>query len=198
MESKLFLETWFPTIIGHTYCPFHDRIENSLTEHCLKLQNSVSSGGEGWISNKTYNTSDGKHDCLDDPVFDELSAWVDFAVKQYVEANKIHPNIKINSSWFNVYKKYDYQEFHKHPGSVISTIYFLKADKNSSRVIFKTPNDDMFQMSYTENTPAMLKNVYYSPDPGKLIIFPSNISHAVERQEVDSQRITLSYNFVQE
>jgi len=197
MNSELYLENWFPTTIGYSFCPFHNEIEEFLTSHCLQVKEQVESGGKGWISNKTYNTSDGKYDCIDDNKFDRLSKWVDSAVQEFAIANKISPTIQLNSSWFNVYKKYDYQEFHKHPGSVISTIYFLKADQNSSKVIFRTPNDDMFQIRYSEKTPASLRNVYFKPDPGKLIIFLSNISHAVERQETDANRITISYNFIQ-
>ena len=198
MSSELVLESWFPTVIGHSYCPFHSEIEEELSNRCIELQKSVPSGGKGWISNETYNTSDGEHDCLDDPVFHKLNEWVNKAVEQYVLANKIAPSIKLNNSWFNIYKKYDYQEFHKHPNCVISTIYFLKAEENASRVIFRTPNDDMFQIKFSENTKENIENVYFTPDPGKLIIFPSNISHAVEQHKLDSDRITISYNFTQE
>jgi len=196
-DIPLYLEQWFPTVIGYTYNPNHKKIEANLSDYCLSLKKEIEPGGKGWLSSNTYNTSDGQYDLLDDPAFSDLNKWIDTMVQAYVEQNKIKKPVTVKNSWFNIYKKYDYQEFHKHPESIISTIYFLKADKNSSRVVFKTPKDDMFNIKFSENSPENLELVYYTPEAGKLLIFPSNISHSVEQHLSDNTRITLAHNFGQ-
>ena len=60
------LEHWFPTTIGYVFNPNHNEIQDELVEHCKTLKQSVSSGGQDWLSKNTYNTSDGKHDCFED------------------------------------------------------------------------------------------------------------------------------------
>ena len=72
MNTKnLTLQTYFPTIIGVITNPDHQTLENKLTEKCLKLRKKIKSGGQGWISNDTYNTL-GTYHLGKDPDFSKI------------------------------------------------------------------------------------------------------------------------------
>jgi len=193
----LTLERWFPTIVGYKINPSHDELETELTNHCYNIQDTVESGGNDWISNSTYNTSSGNHDCLSDSKFAKLNEWVIATVNEYADELKISKPLIPQSSWFNVYNRYDYQEFHAHPGAHISAIYFLKGSEDGAKVYFKDNTNDMLNIKYNEGTNDNFGSVHYKPLPGMLVMFLSNTYHAVERHDVTDERISLSYNFLQ-
>jgi len=196
--NDVVLETWFPTHIGYAFNPHHDKMEQDLVDHCKQIQKTVEPGGEHWLSKSTYNTSDGKYDLFLDDKFTYLNKWIHQQVTNYAEQLKIKKNFQPHCSWFNIYEKGDFQEYHTHTGLTISTIYFLKGGSDGARVFFKSPRNDMLYIEYEEMDKNNFGTVYYAPQPGKLLIFTSDIHHAVEKHTLDEERITISHNFIQE
>ena len=192
------LEHWFPTTIGYVFNPNHNEIQDELVEHCKTLKQSVSSGGQDWLSKNTYNTSDGKHDCFEDEKFSMLNQWVSQQVYEYADMLKIKKPLLPHCSWFNIYDQNDYQEFHVHPGLTISAIYMLAGDEDSAKVYFKSPKNEMFHIEYEELSSNTFGTINYNVDAGKLLLFTSDTSHSVERHNNSKDRITVSYNFIQE
>lgn len=137
--------TFFPTIIADTNYEKHNDIESSLVTHCTKLKQTVKSGGKGWVSKNTYNTSDGNYEIYDDAEFKQLNEWVFQNIINYCQELAIDcSNLKNSGSWFNIYERYDYQEPHTHPNSIISAIYILSAPANSAKIVFTTPINPMY------------------------------------------------------
>lgn len=196
--SELTIERWFPTVVGFTFNENHKNIEQRLVERCHDIEKRKSSGGTHWISNKTYNTSDGVHDLFLDDDFLELNDWIDTQIAEYCRLLKVEGLIVRNCSWFNIYQKYDYQELHTHPGSVISAIYCLSGEDDGAKIFFKSPKQDMFNIKFEEYTNDNHSLVHYKFQPGKLIMFLSDTTHSVEKHPLDSERISLSYNYRQE
>ena len=192
------LEHWFPTTIGYVFNPDHNKIESSLVEHCKNIKQQVQPGGKDWISKDTYNTSDGQHDCFTDKKFETLNNWVVKQVNNYAEMLKIKTPLIPHCSWFNIYEQNDFQEFHVHPGLTISAIYMLAGDHDSAKVYFKSPKNEMFYIEYDEMSNNTFGTINYNVDAGKLLIFTSDTIHSVEKQHSNKDRITISYNFVQE
>jgi uncharacterized protein (TIGR02466 family) len=192
------LEHWFPTTIGYVFNPNHNEIQDELVAHCKTLKQSVSSGGQDWLSKNTYNTSDGKHDCFEDEKFGMLNQWVIQQVNEYADMLKIKKPLLPHCSWFNIYDQNDYQEFHVHPGLTISAIYMLAGDEDSAKVYFKSPKNEMFHIEYEELSSNTFGTINYNVDAGKLLLFTSDTSHSVERHNNSKDRITVSYNFIQE
>jgi hypothetical protein len=104
--------------------------------------------------------------------------------------------VKINKteSWFNIYKKGDYQEIHQHTNTIISAVYFLKSNQKSSSLIFRPPFIDQLDVKKTNNF-CCNGNIEYKPIPGRLIVFRSFVPHCVPQHKDNQDRITLSYNF---
>jgi uncharacterized protein (TIGR02466 family) len=192
------LNYFFPTIVGSAINESHESCQDDLIQHCLVLKKQIESGGQGWISNKTYNTSDGKYEIYHDDKFSSLNNWVETQIKDYCNELDIdYTNLKNNGSWFNIYQKNDYQEKHVHPTSVISAIYILTCSDDGAKVFFTTPVSGMYHVKKTVRKQELADQIRCESIPGTLLIFPSHLTHAVERHDSDSLRITLSYNFKQ-
>jgi uncharacterized protein (TIGR02466 family) len=192
----MIIEQWYPTFIGYSDYPEHKKIEKNLTKECFLIQKNIKSGGEDWISKKTYNTLN-TYNILENKKFYKLNDWIFNQILDYANNLKYKDKYKCSEGWFNIYKKYDYQEYHDHSDSTFSAVYFLKSNiKKSSKIYFKFNNtrnimeptpDPSFKLTYS--------TVFYDPVPGRLIIFPSTLKHCVERHEHEEERISLAYNF---
>ena len=95
---------------------------------------------------------------------------------------------------FNVYKKYDFQEFHCHPNRQLSVIYVLKSTKENPKIIFER-NEGLYTEEFDVDTKALSTKVRYSSIQGNLLIFRSSLHHCVEMKQDNSERISLAYNF---
>jgi len=188
MSNDLIIEQFFPIHVGYAFNPFHGEIEEELINHCTNLKRTVRKGGNSWISNKTYNTCD-THNILNDKKFERLNNWIHQNVNQFTNELSFNMQLKCYEGWFNIYEKYDYQEFHKHNPYIISCTYFLKSEENASKIFLK---NDRELLLYSND---LSSDTHYSPHPGKLLIFSSYVDHAVERNEADNTRITLAYNY---
>lgn len=192
------LNSFFPTVLGSVTNPDHDLLVENLITHCLSLQQQIKAGGQGWLSNKTYNTSDGKYDIFLDDQFKSLNNWVKEQIEIYCnQLGIIIDNLSNNGSWFNIYNRNDFQEIHVHPTSVVSAIYILSCERDGARIFFNSPLNNMYHVKKKVNRQEMVDQIICSSIPGTLIIFPSYLPHAVERHESNSIRVSLSYNFKQ-
>ena len=64
-----------------------------------------------------------------------------------------------------------------------------------AKIYFKQPFIDMIEPRYKQFRDDTFQTVFYTPQPGMILIFRSYLEHCVEKHDSDSERITLSYNF---
>jgi len=193
----MILNKFFPTIIGTAVNPNNSDVQKDIVKKCYDLKNNVPSGGENWVSNSTYNTI-GNHDVFSDPMFSSINDFVVHEVKEYCKLLKIKEDFidyKPIDSWFNIYNKGDYQEYHHHANSVLSVVYFLKTTENPAKIYFKNPYTDMIPPIYNNFTPDTFERVHYEPVDGMVLIFRSHLEHCVEKQIDEENRISIAYNF---
>ena len=50
------LDIWNANIIGFVDNTEHKNFKNKLIKKCVNIKKQIKSGGDNWISNKTYNT----------------------------------------------------------------------------------------------------------------------------------------------
>ena len=193
----MILHRYFPTNIGVDVNSNHHEVVSKAVDRCYELKKKVCSGGENWVSKSTYNTLT-KYNIFSDSSFDSINNFVIESVKNY--CNQLDVDLdcldeKPTDAWFNIYQKGDYQEYHHHGGSMISVVYFLKVDEDSAKIYFKQPFIDMIEPRYKQFRDDTFQTVFYTPQPGMILIFRSYLEHCVEKHDSDSERITLSYNF---
>jgi len=192
----MIFEHWSPKIISYIDNPNHKKLEKNLIKFCLDYQNKTKQNQGNWISKETYNTLN-KFNLHEDKKFKILFDWVSNNVSEY--AKKLNYESKFNcvESWFNIYNKYDYQEFHTHSTHTLSAVYFLKSNpKKSAKIFFKVKEDQTFNDLIVKSFDRFNSStVSYEAVPGRLLIFKSNLPHCVERSEEDNTRISLAFNF---
>ena len=69
-----------------------------------------------------------QNNLLENKNFLPIQNFIIESVNEYCDQLKIDKsnlNLRPSYGWFNIYYRYDYQEFHIHGDSMISTIYFL-------------------------------------------------------------------------
>jgi len=186
------IEYWWPTEIGFYDNPNHKKLK--LINFCYDIQKNNKSGGKGWVSNETYNTSNNVFQVHKNKKFKKLHEWILEAVKKYINQVKLKFKINETESWFNIYKKGDYQEIHHHHNTVISAVYFLKSNEKSSPLIFKPTFLDQLDLKKI-NSHCYNSNVRYKAIPGRLVVFRSFVPHCVAKHNDNQDRITLAYNF---
>lgn len=192
------INSFFPTLIGNAINPNHKNLEEDLVQHCINLKSVIQPGGQGWLSNKTYNTSNGKYEITNDEKFKPLNDWIFEKICEYCNNLDIETStLKPNGSWFNIYERFDFQENHVHPTSVISAIYILTCSEDGAKVFFNSPISNMYYVKKHIKKQEMVDQINCKSIPGTLIIFPSYLLHAVERHDSNHIRISLSYNYKQ-
>jgi len=141
----------------------------------------------------------------------EKDAWV-AAFKQAIEPCVTEYIMSIRESskefkyffdipWINIYQKHDYQEQHHHAGgedgigNVLSYAYMHKLPENGGRFFFVNNNS---YANYVGQASCFVKtaDLRYYPDvqEGSIVIFPSWLSHMVEPNRSEEERITISGN----
>ena len=182
------IETWFPTYIGQEIISDNKKIEKKLTPLCKKIQKVKNS----WVA-KLYNTCHSYNICADKR-FDIINNIVYNKVHEYIKALGSTQVINFAEGWFNVYKKYSFQEFHCHPNRMISVIYVLKSSDYDPKIIFER-DQGMYSQEMEVSSHASMVKVQYKSVQGNLLIFRSSLNHCVEMQTHNKERISLAYNF---
>jgi uncharacterized protein (TIGR02466 family) len=93
-------------------------------------------------------------------------------------------NQRLADSWCNIQSIDSTLTYHNHPNSIISGIIFLKADENSSKLVFKNP------VLRTQNDTYEI-----TPKTGMMVLWPSYLMHGSgDSINKSSERIVLSFN----
>ena len=87
---------------------------------------------------------------------------------------------------------------HIHGESIFSGVFYVKATEGNGKINFTHP-----AVNIPYHLPALIidqwsnlnsSNVFHYPQPGKLLLFPSWISHYVEPNLLDEERISIAFN----
>lgn len=134
---------------------------------------------------------------LDDSRLSNLKTFFEDNVNEYFQniicpANEIKPYITL--SWINSTGPGGYHHKHTHSNSIISGVFYINAKKEFDKIYF-------YKDVYT-NIEIKIKdfNSYNSTlwwidvDKHDLILFPSNVPHAVFTNDQNYDRISLAFN----
>tara|TARA_R100000908_G_scaffold64338_1_gene47881 strand:+ start:3186 stop:3737 length:552 start_codon:yes stop_codon:yes gene_type:complete len=86
----------------------------------------------------------------------------------------------IEKSWFNIYHKEFFQEYHVHMDPVHRAL---------CGIVYLTDSPDAVTQFYFHDT------ISVQPEFGKIVLFPDTVEHRVSANESENQRITLAFNY---
>jgi len=137
---------------------------------------------------------------LDDPQYSVIKDQIDEHMNHYYHGilqydRSVYPVMV--SSW--VVKSLPNQEssWHIHSNSFFSGVLYLTDDPNSGNITFKKE----LEMLNPLYPPIATKNFYNNrvfslrPKKGLLVMFPSTLSHKVEKNLSDTIRISIAFNY---
>ena len=114
---------------------------------------------------------------------------------------KKESRLRLESIWINFQNKHDFNPPHNHTG-LLSFIIFGDVDK---RIFTEggppTNSEKSGQVSFTFGkriTPLQMTMLNIKPYKGLMFIFPSSLKHYVTPFWIDSERISMSGNYVLE
>ena len=184
-----------------------DSIENVdiklIEKYCYALcktdkSSVVSNRGENSYQSSSLNP---KFELNDEMI--KLSKEVENKSSEVSNNIGFNSRVKIINYWANVNRKHCYNIDHAHQGSLLSAVFYVKVSKNSGRITFSNPNALLME-SYLhgKNLNVNYDSVYYAlssifvvePKENSLIIFPSWLTHRVEPNGSDEDRISISFN----
>ena len=145
----------------------------------------------GWQSeSKKIFTSEG---------FDKFSNYIVPSITELLKSYKISNEIKIVQMWLNINGPNSYNVCHRHPGSDISGVLWIKQTPESGRFVFDNL-DNFNEILNVSIDPYYLKEKDMLPEivpeykDGTMILFPSMLSHRVEINETNEDRLSISFN----
>tara|TARA_Y100000590_G_scaffold83785_1_gene93412 strand:+ start:403 stop:1044 length:642 start_codon:yes stop_codon:yes gene_type:complete len=104
--------------------------------------------------------------------------------------------IKISNCWSIINYKYASNAAHTHGNSLISSAYYVQATKNCGNIVFDDPRPGavMTRPKFTSLNKWNEGNIGIEPKNGLLVMFPSFLSHYVQPNMSDKERIMVSFN----
>ena len=170
-----------------------NEIQNELIDYAYDLKKkdpkgvSISNRG-GWQSSG-FDVED-RNDKLHNFLLNCLDGFphIDYKIKFLIYA------------WININKPGNYNTKHLHPTNDLSGVLWIKAPQNSGKIVFESPHE--FQAyqeieSYSNEFKDSFNidhNYYFNPTEGRMIVFPAHLSHHVQENKSNEDRISVSFN----
>jgi uncharacterized protein (TIGR02466 family) len=189
------LEYFFPTPV------YHEILNNNLFKDVQEeIRIALQSIDKDTLSNPwddtvktTFTFNQNRNFIENTPVFKEtvISETKKYISEHFYNTRKISKftEIYITDSWVNFTDTGDFQNYHVHPLSDISGVYYYQSSLDDGNIKFKAPSSALNHHPLTYGSRAEHK-----PLIGKLLLFPSFLEHAVGINTTDSTRISISFN----
>lgn len=144
--------------------------------------------GEGWQSVQTLHT-------LDD--FQDLVACVQRAVAGILRFLRIGcDEFEITACWATILAPGAQHKAHQHPNNFLSGVYYLHTHPGADTINFHDPRNQtgILRPPVVELTAENTDQVVVRVQDGTLLIFPSFLSHSVDANRSEKERISISFN----
>jgi uncharacterized protein (TIGR02466 family) len=107
--------------------------------------------------------------------------------------------VVIENFWFNVNTKNHTNSTHIHDNSFVSGVFYVKAlGRGQGSINFYREHSQDYtivsQAIIERYTPLSASAISFQPEEKKLIMFPGWMPHGVERNELEEERISISFN----
>ncbi len=188
---------WFPTPIWLFKLDNYEQINQELLKAVYDEKKSGSKG-EQWSNVLGWHSIDTLHKLA---VFQSLTDIIHsnvMEVSNFLNWDLDKFKIKIATCWAIINQKYAYNSVQNHPNSVLSGVYFLKTPLNCGGIYFSDPRPatQMIVPPVKDFNMWTLPRITYKPYEGMMLLFPSWLSHGVETNLSDEDRVCISFNIM--
>jgi uncharacterized protein (TIGR02466 family) len=129
----------------------------------------------------------------------DLEIYILDSVKSYMfDFLKIKDKITlfIKKSWLVKSKPGGFGRMHSHPNSILSGVLYYSTPINCGNLLLHDNNSNFGTILFGSSESNFFNSriISVKPEPGKMIIFPSNMLHEVGMNNSSSDRISLSFD----
>ena len=107
----------------------------------------------------------------------------------------------LGNMWANINPPGGMNRAHQHPNSLWSGVYWIKTPKNCGQLKIDDPRSVACMIRPRQKDikkpDRLWRETHYEPIAGRVIMFPSWLMHAVDPNESNDIRISVSFNFLQ-
>ena len=146
------------------------------------------------------NTVSENGDILHNDIMADFTKFIGNSIDEYCkqtydfDTDKVQ--LYITQSWTNLTKKGEFHHMHNHQNSIISGVFYFEGNKDDV-IEFYNPNPwlgDRWAVDAKANNDFNSQTYWWPADIGTLILFPSQLEHAVPEVEGDRDRYSMSFN----
>tara|TARA_R100000152_G_C6741501_1_gene165291 strand:- start:30 stop:1043 length:1014 start_codon:yes stop_codon:yes gene_type:complete len=132
---------------------------------------------------------------LDNPELENIRKWIYLKVNEYARTIMgSKSEMVITQSWLNKNGRGESHHEHAHPNSMISGVWYPQINETLPPIEFRTPSHRDVTMQIETYNQFNSATFLLPMKMGELIMFPSNLSHSVQPNQSDEERISLSFN----
>ncbi len=110
---------------------------------------------------------------------------------------EIEQKFYITNSWITKKERGQFHNWHNHPNSAFSGVFYINVEGSDSKLWFKgTPQFSPFNLEYHHSNFNLYNSTkYWIPvQTGTMVIFPSHIEHSVNPNNFYDNRIVIGFN----
>lgn len=100
----------------------------------------------------------------------------------------------VTQSWLNYTSINQYHHKHNHSNSYLSGIFYIDADKTVDKVTFHKPHSAGIVLEVDTFNTFNSKSWWFPVETGDVVLFPSSVSHGVDKKKGTNTRISLAFN----
>jgi len=184
-------------MITHPLFPepvYFSKLERALTKEELKVADEY--------KKKTYpsigNTISNANYILENKTLKNLkkdlhTKVIDYFDKIVCTDNSITPYI--TQSWISYTETNQFHHKHSHPNSYISGVFYIDAQKEVDSITFcKPPAHETIKLTPTKYNLFNSTTCSFPVETGNIFLFPSSLTHGVDKKKGTNTRISLSFN----
>lgn len=200
-EASEGFHSLFPSLIYCKTLDTPDDIHERMTDYVEKFYSEQADSEEDYKPNITGDVSN-NYTIHNQPEFEWLNNAIADACDQYflrlgIDTSTV--NLYAQKSWPVVCSRRGGSvDEHMHINSILSVVYYLKADDNDTGMFYFTDTHSCFSSLPIDATPTIfnMKKMYYTPKPKRLLVFPSNMMHGVDVYFGKTPRLSVSYDLI--
>jgi uncharacterized protein (TIGR02466 family) len=184
----------FPTLVWKLELEpaFHETVNARIMTAITAMRRSRPelAPGQGWQS---------EHNLHERDELRELGASIQQAARTVLRFLRVgHDAVEITGCWANVLAPGASHKMHSHPNNFLSGVYYVRTRPGADTINFHDPRAQasVIRPPVVELTSENTDQVVVKVTNGTLLLFPAYLSHSVDANASEGERVTISFNLM--
>ena len=190
----MIIEKFFPTLVyGKDVQLNNHQLAQDIVNWSNQDKGVSKTNFKGWHSTTDMHTKS---------EYSQLITELMRMQKEIYDNEHIARYARLGNMWANINPPGGMNMPHIHPNALFSGVYYVKSNPKSGRlkIMDPRPGAQMYMPMRKKGDPGrdMWRDADIEPIEGRIIMFPAWLWHAVEPNDSNELRISVSFNFIQD